>query len=43
LYCISERIKKWRIEDELFYDETEGFTAVLDMVKSKNYMIIIGG
>ena len=36
-------MKKWRIEDELFYDETEGYTAVLDMVKSKNYMIIIGG
>jgi ankyrin repeat protein len=47
LYCISEnhiaQIKKWRIEDELFYDETGGFTAVLDMVKSKNYMTIIGG
>ena len=47
MYCISEnqiaQIKKWRIEDELFYDETGGFTAVLDMVKSKNYMTIIGG
>jgi ABC-type oligopeptide transport system ATPase subunit len=46
LYCISEGriewIKKWRTEDELFYDETGGFTAVLDMVKSKNYMTIIG-
>jgi hypothetical protein len=33
LYCISEchieLIKKWRTEDELFYDETGGFTAVL--------------
>ena len=47
MYCISEnqiaQIKKWRIEDELFYDETGGFTAVLDMVKSKYYMTIIGG
>jgi ABC-type dipeptide/oligopeptide/nickel transport system ATPase component len=47
LYCISEghieRIKKWRTEDELFYDEAGGFTAVLDMVKSKYYMTIIGG
>ena len=46
MYCISEGhiewIKKWRIEDELFYDKTGGFTAVLGMVKSKNYMIIIG-
>jgi hypothetical protein len=37
-----EVIKKWRIEDKLFYDETGGFTAVLNMVKSKNYMTIIG-
>ena len=47
MYCISEghieRIEKWRTEDALFYDETGGFTAVLDMVKSKNYMTIIGG
>ena len=46
MYCISEchieLIKKWRTEDELFYDETGGFRAVLDMVKSKNYMTIIG-
>ena len=38
-----ELIKKWRIEDKLFYDKTEGFTAVLNMVKSNNYMTIIGG
>ena len=47
LYCISEGqvelIKKWRIEDKLFYDETRGSTAVFDMVTSKNYMTIIGG
>ena len=36
-------IKKLRIEERLFYDETEGVTAVLNMVKSKNYMTIIGG
>jgi Cdc6-like AAA superfamily ATPase len=29
--------------DKLFYDETGGFTAALEMVKSKNYMTIIGG
>ena len=47
MYCFSEGhvelIKKWRMEDKLFYDETGGFTAVLNMVKSKNYMTIIGG
>ena len=47
MYCISEGhielIKKWKIEDELFYDETRGFTAVLNMVNSKNYMTISGG
>jgi ABC-type glutathione transport system ATPase component len=47
LYCISEGhnelIKKWRLEDELFYDETKGFTAALKMVQSKNFMTIIGG
>ena len=47
LYCISEGhvdwIKKWKEEDELFYDETGGFTAALEMVQSKNYMTIIGG
>jgi ankyrin repeat protein len=47
LYCISEGhvkwITKWKIEDKLFYDETGGFTAALEMVKSKNYMTIIGG
>jgi hypothetical protein len=35
-------ITKWKIEDKLFYDETGGFTAALEMVKSKNYMTIIG-
>jgi hypothetical protein len=47
LYCISEGhielIKKWRLEDKLFYDETRGFTAALQMVQSENYMTIIGG
>ena len=47
LYCFSEGhvelINQWRIEDKLFYDKTGGFTGVLDMVKSKNYMTIIGG
>jgi ABC-type dipeptide/oligopeptide/nickel transport system ATPase component len=38
-----ELINKWRIEDKQFYDKTGGFTAVLDMVKSKNYLTIIGG
>jgi hypothetical protein len=38
-----ESINKWRIEDKQFYDKTGGFTAVLDMVKSKNYLTIIGG
>jgi ankyrin repeat protein len=47
LHCISEghieRIKKWRIEDKPFYDETGGYTAALKMVQSENYMTIIGG
>ena len=47
LYCISEGhvelIKKWKEEDKLFYDETGGFTAALEMVQSKNHMTIIGG
>ena len=47
LYCISEGhvelIKKWKIDDKLFYDETGGFTAALEMVQSKNHMTIIGG
>jgi ankyrin repeat protein len=47
LHCISEghneRIKKWRIEDKPFYDETGGYTAASKMVKSENYMTIIGG
>jgi Cdc6-like AAA superfamily ATPase len=47
LYCISEGhielIKKWRLEDKLFYDEIRGFTAALQMVQSENYMTIIGG
>jgi ankyrin repeat protein len=47
LYCISEGhvelIKKWKIDDKLFYDETRGFTAACEMVQSKNYMTIIGG
>jgi ankyrin repeat protein len=38
-----ELINKWRIEDALFYNETGGFTAVLEMVQSKNCMTIIGG
>ena len=38
-----ELIKKWKIEDKLFYDETGGFRAALEMVQSKNYMTIIGG
>ena len=38
-----ELINKWRIEDELFYNGTGGFTAVLEMVQSKNYVTIIGG
>jgi hypothetical protein len=33
LYCISEGhvelIKKWKIDDKLFYDETGGFTAAV--------------
>jgi hypothetical protein len=45
-YCISEGhvalIDKWRKEDELFYDKTQGFTATLKMVKAKRYMTIIG-
>ena len=36
-------IKKWRLEDTLFYDETKGFTAALKMVQSKKFMTIIGG
>ena len=36
-------IKKWKIEDKLFCDETGGFTAAMEMVQSKNYMTIIGG
>ena len=36
-------IKKWRLEDKLFYDETGGFTAALKMVQSENCMTIIGG
>jgi len=36
-------IKKWRLEDKLFYDETGGVTAALKMVQSENYMTIIGG
>ena len=47
LYCISEGhvelIKKWKIDDKLFYDETRGFTAACEMVQSKNCMTIIGG
>jgi Cdc6-like AAA superfamily ATPase len=46
LYCISDDhlklINKWRIEDELFYDGTGGFTAALKMVQSENYVTIIG-
>ena len=46
-YCISEGhvalINKWRKEDELFYDNTQGFTATLKMVMAKKYMTIIGG
>ena len=38
-----ELIKKWKIEDELFYDKTRGFTATLEMVQSNNYITIIGG
>jgi hypothetical protein len=34
LYCISEGhvelIKKWKIDDKLFYDETRGFTAACE-------------
>jgi hypothetical protein len=45
LYCISEGhielIKKWRLDDKLFYDETGGFTAALKMVQSENCMTII--
>jgi ankyrin repeat protein len=36
-------INKWRKEDELFYDNTQGFTATLKMVMAKKYMTIIGG
>jgi ankyrin repeat protein len=36
-------IEKWKKEDKLFYDKTGGFTAVLEMVQSKNHMTIIGG
>ena len=47
MYCISEGhielIKKWRLEDKLFYDETGRFTAALKMVQSENYITIIGG
>ena len=46
-YCISEGhaalINKWRKEDELFYDKTQGFTATLKVVKAKRYITIIGG
>jgi len=46
-YCIIEGhaglINKWRKEDELFYDKTQGFTATLKMVKAKRYITIIGG
>jgi ankyrin repeat protein len=46
-YCISEGhaalINKWREEDKLFYDKTQGFTATLKMVNAKKYMTIIGG
>jgi ankyrin repeat protein len=38
-----ELIKKWKIDDKLFYDETGGFTAALEMVQSNKYMTIIGG
>ena len=38
-----ELIKKWKIEDELFYDKTRGFTAAFEMVQSNNYITIIGG
>ena len=47
LYCISEShvelIKKWKIDDKPFFDETRGVTAAFEMVHSKNYMTIIGG
>jgi hypothetical protein len=42
LYYISEGhvelIKNWKIEDKLFYDETGGFRAALEMFQSKDYM-----
>ena len=38
-----ELIKNWKIEDKLFYDETGGFRAALEMFQSKDYMTIIGG
>ena len=38
-----ELIKKWKIEDKLFYDETGGFTAALEMTLEKDYMTITGG
>jgi hypothetical protein len=37
-----ELIKKWKIDDKLFYDETGGFRAALKMFQSEDYMTIIG-
>ena len=46
MHCISEghneQIKRWQIEDKPFYAETGGYTAASKMVKSENYMTIIG-